>query len=424
MHPQDAPERTGKAGPGKRPAGIAALGRAGLLVTVAGFVVNVLAYVVPVLGARRLDAADLGALAALLAIGAIVTVPGVGLQLAVAVQRARAAGRAAPAVGTVSLVTAVASGGALLLAAPFAAAALRLPFGQLALLAALTVAVVLAGRYLGELQGDQRFGRLAAAMTLLGVTRYGGIVAGLAAGAGVTVSLAVAAAVAWLTLPLIVWLAAGAAPSGGAAAALSTRQLGRRVAGACGATLAMLAVSYVDLILARQLLPAAEAGAYAVGSVLTKGALWAPQVITVLALPRFAKGDAGSIRVATGAVALCGAVLVTATALAGDLAMRLAGGAGYTGLGAQAPLFAASGALYSLTFVLVNALIAAGARWPSAPLWAATALFAGGAQLLPHPTVGTLIGLAVATAAATLLATAVAYRAAKRRPRSTEVNGY
>jgi O-antigen/teichoic acid export membrane protein len=178
----------------------------------------------------------------------------------------------------------------------------------------------------------------------------------------------------------------------------------------------MLAVSYVDLILARQLLPAAEAGAYAVGSVLTKGALWAPQVVTVLALPRFAKGDAGSIRVATGAVALCGAVLVTATALAGDLAMRLAGGAGYTGLGGHAPLFAASGALYSLTFVLVNALIAAGARWPSAPLWAATVLLAGGAQLLPHPTAGSLIGLAVGTAAATLLATAVAYRSAKRHP--------
>lgn len=381
------------------------LGRAGLAVTVAGFAVNALAYVVPVLGARRLDADHLGALAALLAIGAIVTVPGVGLQIAVAVHRAR--GGAGRAVGVVSLITAAASGGALLLAAPLIDATLRLPVGLTAAQAALTVAVVLAGRWLGELQGDERFLRLALGLTVLACARYGGIIAGLAAGLGVTGAIVVAAVAAWLVVPLVAALAAGP-PAGTPADADHARDLGRRVVVAGGATMAMLFVSYIDLLLARQLLPAAAAGAYAVGAVLTKGAIWAPQMVTVLALPHFARGDGRSLRIAVAAVAVCGAVLVVASAVAGDLAMRLAGGGAYADLGRYAPFFAASGAFYGITFVLINAQIAAHARWPAAPLWTAAALFAAGAQLLATPSLGRLLACAVGTAAVTTAAVAVA----------------
>ncbi len=67
------------------------LGAAGAAVTVATVVTNALAYVVPMLGARRLTAADLGALATVLALAAIAAVPGFGLQIAVAAHRARRA---------------------------------------------------------------------------------------------------------------------------------------------------------------------------------------------------------------------------------------------------------------------------------------------------------------------------------------------
>src|SRR5688572_17331725 len=65
------------------------LGTAGLAVTAAGVLANGLAYVVPVLGARQLTAADLSALATLLAMTAIAGVASTGLQIAVAVHRAR-----------------------------------------------------------------------------------------------------------------------------------------------------------------------------------------------------------------------------------------------------------------------------------------------------------------------------------------------
>ena len=55
----------------------------------------------------------------------------------------------------------------------------------------------------------------------------------------------------------------------------------------------MFLISNADLIAARYLLTPVAAGGYAVLSVLTKGALWAPQVITVLALPRFRAASGG-----------------------------------------------------------------------------------------------------------------------------------
>jgi hypothetical protein len=173
------------------------------------------------------------------------------------------------------------------------------------------------------------------------------------------------------------------------------------------ATLAMLVVSYADLLLARRFLPFDASGAYAVGTVLTKGALWAPQVVTVLALPRLAQGNARTLRLALALVGASGLVLTAAAAAGGGLAFRLAGGPDYASLGRYAPVFAATGALYGLVFVLINAQVAAGARWPSGPLWIVTAGFVAVAWLaLPHTLAGIAFG-ALGAAAAALTGTTV-----------------
>jgi hypothetical protein len=172
----------------------------------------------------------------------------------------------------------------------------------------------------------------------------------------------------------------------------------------------MLVVSYADLILARHLLPAAAAGAYSVGTVLTKGAIWAPQVVTVMALPRLAQGSRRTLVLAAALVAACGAVLVAASAAAGGLAFRFAGGADFVALGRYAPVFALTGALYALVFVVVNAQVAAGARWPSAPLWiACVALVVVAEWAAPH-TFTAIMWCAVGTAAAALALSALALR--------------
>jgi hypothetical protein len=375
------------------------VGAAGLAVTVAGVLANLLAYVVPVLGSRRLTAADLSVLATLLAMTAIAGVASTGLQIAVAVHRARHG--PSPATRAAVLTVAV-TASTLLVALPVAVLVLRLPALATVLTGVSTVAVVAAGRWLGEMQGDQRFLPLAAGLAILAGGRYGGVIAGLALGAGLTAALLIGAATAILVLPVLQVLARrpGLLPVGSPLAA-------RAVLTAGGATLAMLVVSYADLLLARRFLPFDASGAYAVGTVLTKGALWAPQVVTVLALPRLAQGNTRTLRLALALVGACGVVLTAAAAVAGGLAFRLAGGPHYADLGRYAPVFAATGALYGLVFVLVNAQVAAGARWPSGPLWIVTTVFVAAAWLaLPHTLAGIAFG-ALGTAAAALTGTAV-----------------
>ncbi|MEV1146542.1 polysaccharide biosynthesis protein, partial [Micromonospora sp. NPDC049799] len=296
------------------------------------------------------------------------------------------------------------------LAAPALSWTLRLPLALTLLLAASTFATVLAGRRLGELQGDQRFLRLAAAMTVLAAGRYGGLVVGLTLGWDPVGCLLLGTLTGFLVLPVLAHLAgpvrttAGTGPDGNDPAYDELRP--RQVLTACAASLAMLTISYADLILARQLLTADASGGYAVGSVLTKGALWAPQVVTLLVLPRLARGDRRARTRALGLILGCGAVLVGASAVAGDLAFRLAGGADYLHLAGEAPLFAAVGALYAVVFMLVNDRVATGARWAGAPLWAATGVLGVAALLLAPRTVEGVLACSLGTAALTTAAMA------------------
>jgi hypothetical protein len=372
------------------------VGLLGAAVAIAGALTNALGYLVPVIGARQLSPADLGALATVLAIAAIAGVPGLGLQIAVAVHRARRPGASS---GRIGWLTAAASAGAVVVLTPVAGALLDLPAAVTLLLAVYTFATVVAGRWLGEVQGDERFLRLALGMAVLAAGRYGGLIAGLLLGAGLTGSVLAGTAVALLVPPVLAVLARGRPDAAGPG--ITARQ----VLTACSATLAMLTVSYADLILARHLLPADASGAYAVGTVLTKGAIWAPQVVTVMALPRLAQGSRRALAVSLGLVGACGAALVAASVVAGGLAFRLAGGADYVALGRYAPVFAVTGALYALVFVLVNARVAAGARWPSAPLWLAAAGFVATAEGQLAPTFAAIMWAAAATAAGALVLT-------------------
>ncbi|MBO3743443.1 polysaccharide biosynthesis protein [Actinoplanes flavus] len=382
------------------------IGAGAAAVAIASAVASALGYLVPVLGARTLEASDLGALATVLAIAGIAAVPSMGLQIAVAVHRVRQPGAGAQRAGwlTAAVCTALVA-----LLAPVAGPLLDVPATVILLLAVYTGAIVAAGRWLGELQGDERFLLLAVGMAVQAVGRYGGLSAGLLLGAGLTGSMLIGTATALLIPVALILLTRSSA---GAATGLGITA--KQVFTACSATLAMLVVSYADLLLARAVLPAAASGAYAVGTVLTKGAIWAPQVVTVLALPRLAHGSRRALLVAVGLVTASGAVLVTASALAGGLAFGAAGGPDYTGLGRYAPVFAATGALYALVFVLVNAQVAAGSRWPSAPMWAGCAVLVAATTVVPH-TFTAIMWCATGTALLVLVATALMPNVARRR---------
>ncbi|MEH1130206.1 polysaccharide biosynthesis protein [Micromonospora sp. CPCC 206061] len=377
-------------------AGAASLGRAGAAVTAANVVVNLAAYLVPLLGARYLTSDDLGALATAMALFAIATVPGMGLQTAIAVSVAR--GEEPANLGRTSVMTALLCGAPLLLATPLLVAVLDLPVMVPPLIAAMTVPIVLACRSLGELQGRSRFSKLAVGLAVIALGRYAGVVVGLAAGLGLVGSLVVGVAAAWLAFPVLARL-------GHSLVIASGRLRGGAVFTAASATLAMLVASYADLILARTVLPAAASGAYAVGAVLTRGAIWAPQVITMLALPRLAQGHRRTLMTGLCLVAGAGLALVGLTAVASELAVRVVGGSDYLYLTVDAPWFAALGAVYAVIFFLLNAQIAASARWPSAPLWLGVVTLPPAILVLGRPSIGSVLACAllVAVAAATAM---------------------
>jgi O-antigen/teichoic acid export membrane protein len=410
---------------------IGSLGSAGVLVALATMATNLLSAVVPVITPRLLPAGQVGEVGALVAVGSVVAAVGVGLQTALAVRWARQ--DTVVRASRVSFLTAGVAMGALLVATPVLALVLNLPAAQTVLLALLTFPVVLASRWLGELQGRQQYGRLAAGVLVLGLGRYGGMLIALLAGLSVTAAVAVGALTAYLGTAAIVRLAGhsltdifsagtgylrGELPRAGRHSAVDPADTPiheREVLRAGSATIAMLAISYADLLLAKAVLPADAAGGYSVGGVLTRGAVWAPAVLTVVALPMFAQARRHAVTITLACTALVGVVLAGTSALFGSLAVRLAGGAAYGNLAGYAFGFALVGALYAVAFVLVNAEIAAGTRRPALWLWVAVVGIVVAAVVLRPSTVGGVLLLSVCTAGATTAAVSLAYVLRRRR---------
>jgi O-antigen/teichoic acid export membrane protein len=401
-----------------------AVAGAGAIVGIATVAVNALAYVVPVLAARLLTPAELGALAALLAVGAVAAVVGVGLQTALAVRWARQ--HAVENAERLALLTAGVTTVALLLATPAIAVVLDVPAVQPALIAVLTFPVILAGRWIGELQGRQLYGRLAIGMVVAALGRYGGVLIALFEGLDVTASLAVGTVTAWACLAALAALTrrpgrAGvpepAGPQADTARAhpLKARVSGREVLRAGGASIAILAISSADLVLARALLSGDDAGAYAVGSVLMRGALWAPGVLTILALPMIAQARLYAVRITLALTGAAGVALVVAAAAANELAVALAGGRGYAHLSPYAGGFALLGALYALAVVIVNAEIAASMPRPALWLWAGLLALITTVLVVRPSTVGGVLTIALTTAVVTTTMTAVTFKLLRMR---------
>lgn len=379
---------------------------------------NAVAYAFTVLAARTLSPASYGELAALLGVLLIGVVPATGLQTAGALALADP-GPARTTPGQVHaaalVITAGVGAGALAAAAPVAAL-LHLPDPATALwLAALLVPHTVLGGYLGILQGTDRFARVAAVTAVFTVGKTAGAIAGLLVGgtpdaalAGMTVGAAVGAGVGWLCC--------GAPPPGLAGAGA----LVRRALPAAAALLGFVVLTSVDVVLARHWLPAAEAGGYAVGAIITKVVFWLPQGVAVVVLPRLAdprrRGRATAVAVAV--TAGLGAVLTLGVLGLGARALPMIGGAAYgAGIGAPGWLFAVLGTMLAVAQLLLYSGIAATDRIAGAAVWLALVVEVAAVAALAAGGRGSVAAIAgCATAAATLLVAAglVRRRAAGR----------
>jgi O-antigen/teichoic acid export membrane protein len=380
--------------------------RRSALVLAAGMgVANAGNYGFNVVMAFLLGPAAYGALAALLALVLVGSVPGLALQAVVARRTTLAGGAAWPGAGWLVGRAGLGLGLLTVLAGPGLVLFLHLDSAVPVVWLALALAPTpLLFAVQGLLQGRERFGALAAVMVAGAAVKLAAGLALVAAGLGVSGAMAGVAAGALLASLAGLRLAA---PLRGP----SNREPGlergwwREVGTATTGLLGLFLLANVDVLLARHYLDRAAAGRYALGAVVAKIAFWAPQFVVTVVFPRLV-GAADPRRLLAGSAGL---IVGFGVLLAGGLVVAdRAGlivpvlGGGYAGLGPLLPLFAALGTALALVQLLLFEGIATRdrrmGRAVAVALVAEVALVAGPLRGSVGQIAGTALGVALALA--------------------------
>jgi O-antigen/teichoic acid export membrane protein len=392
------------------------LRRDALVLAVGMGVANAGNYAFNVVMAFLLGPEAYGALAALLALVLVGSVPGLALQAVVARRTTLAgSGRAVGAGPGAGWLVGRAGLGLVLLTVligPGLVLFLHLDSAVPVLWLALALAPTpLLFAVQGLLQGRERFGALAAVMVAGAAVKLAAGLALVAFGFGVSGAMAGVAAGGLLAALAGLRLAAPGRPGAARPGSVDNpahpssgwwREVGTATTGLLG----LFLLANVDVLLARHYLDRAAAGRYALGAVVAKIAFWAPQFVVTVVFPRLV-GAADPRRLVGGSALLIagfGGLLAGVLALADrvGLVVPVLGG-GYAGLGPLLPLFAALGTALALVQLLLFEGIATRdrrmGRAVAVALVAEVALVAGPLHASVGQIAGTALGVAVALAA-------------------------
>lgn len=370
------------------------------MVTVGSMVANIAAYLLHLPASRWLGPVGYGEFAGLLAAQLVLAVPALALQTVVAREVVR--GKGAHALRALGDRCAVIVGVVAVVLVPVIAWALDT--GLLATFSALVTApmLVLLAAEQGLLQGRGKFANLSVVLAAAGIAKVVPAVIVLALGAGPGLALA-AGAVGTGLLAVATRVLAGR----GTGAHTDVRIGVGAVLKASQVQLALIALSSMDLVLARIVLGDEDAGLYALGAVATKAAFWLPQAVGVVLYPRMANPahSARAVRSALAVLVGLGAALVVGAAVAAPIAPMLVGDA-YAPVQSLLWVFALHGACLA---VLQGALLSAiaGERTHLALIaWFGLAVELV-AMLTIAVTLGQLITIAVTVASVTALVVSV-----------------
>jgi len=365
--------------------------RGGVVVAVAMGLMNVSTYAYTILAARALGPVEYGAFAAMMGLVIVVNVVSLGLQ-ATAARRVAADPTHRPVVEAALTVTARRAALALaalcLVVSPVLAWLLHLDsWLTAAALAVPAAAYAVMGADIGLLQGEGRWSAFSGVVLSLGLARLGFGVLGLAAwphplGAmlGVAAGSLVPAALARVAVRR------SSAPAGTSVA--PDAGVLRETASSSHALFAFFALTSLDVLLGRAVLPAHQAGLYAAGIIVTKAVLFLPYFLTVVAFPAMARRGAHRHLHLWGlaGVLAIGAVVVLGVAALPHLAVEFVGGGAYAAVAGRLWAFAALGSVLAGIQLLVYSALARrhpGAVWY---LWGALALIAAGMLLVSTAT--------------------------------------
>lgn len=337
--------------------------RSGTSIAIAIGVMNVATYGFTMVAARLLGPQKYGALASLMAMLLIFGVLQLGLQ-ATAARRIAAepdhVGRIEHSIMAVTYRAALALGALLVLAAPLVDLLLRLDnLLAAALVGVAAVPMTIMGGQAGILQGERRWWPLAVLYVAAGVPR-------LVVGTALiwwqpSVVNAMLSVVFGLFAPVVVgWLALRHKRQPGASADHGFRTVIRESIHNSQALLAFFAVTNVDVVIARNVLPDQQAGLYAAGLIMAKAVLFLPQFVVIVAFPSMSSADERrrALTRSLTLVAILGAGATAAAWALPQLASIFVGGAEYAEIEPRLWLFATLGTLLSMLQLLVYSVLA------------------------------------------------------------------
>ncbi|WP_210438361.1 lipopolysaccharide biosynthesis protein [Nocardioides xinjiangensis] len=400
--------------------------RTEISLAMASMALNLATYAHTVLAARYLGVDSFGAFTAAMNVLIVLSVVSLGLQTTVARRVAADPGAAASIAHTALRLTYAASavlGLALAVVSPLIDSILRLDSPAAALLiAAGAVPLTIMGGQAGVLQGERRWADLAWVYAASGATR-------LAVGTALlvwqpTVAWGVTGIVAGMCAPVALgwwllrarteeWRTRSTVPRG--------RLLGESLRGA-QALLAFMALSNLDVVVARHALSGEASGLYAAGLVLSKAVLFLPQMVLVRVYPALSTtaNRRRALSASVGIILALGLSAAAVTALLPSLALVFVGGADFAEVGDLLWLFALLGTAQGVVQLFIYSVLARAATGPTLVTWAALlVMLLMGLQM---ETVRQMVVLLIVVNALLLLVLAVMTRRSWARGR-TEPSG-
>lgn len=335
---------------------------------------SALGYLVVVIISRALGPADFGGFSSFNSIGLVLAIPAGAFQVIYARRIAR---QGPPAFDLrLPLIVGVAACLLAVTLSPVLAHVTRVD----SLLAPILVGLglpplILNGALMGGLLGMRRIGTLSLAYVAIGLSRVLAAMTASVLGLGLTGALAVVSLASYVMAGVLWWLCRAeahlpwSAPRGDRDTVLRTLYRSNSAMGV------LMALTTVDVVLARYLLPAVESGEYALVSTLGRSPIWVTQFLALALIPTLAtSGSPRAILRASGLVLGVCAVGTAVAAAAPGFWVGLLGGSAYSAAVDLLLPYLALGTLLALAQVLVIAEMAQGRHLLAKVAWGAVAL--------------------------------------------------
>ena len=337
------------------------------IVTAGSMAANIASYLLHLPAGRVLGPQGYGVFASLLAAQLVLAVPALALQTVVARDRVR--GRSVAASRRLGHLYAVVVAGLAVVATPVVAALLHTDVVTTAAAVVTAPFLVLLATEQGLLQGDSRFGALGGVLAASGLAKVVPAVTTLVLGGGVGPAL-VAGALGTAGMALAARIVVDRAEQTDEHDRPAAAGTWRDVLAASQVQLVIVALSSVDLLLARRVLDPEAAGVYALGAVAAKAAFWLPQSVGVVLYPRMAdpRQSASAVRTALLVLLGVGSLVVLGAAAVGPI-VPLVMGADYAPVQFLLWLFAAQGALLAVVQCGLLAAVARGDTRSALAAW-------------------------------------------------------